>query len=83
MLLHYMQALKLPKGVVKQLDKIRRGFFGKENATCKHINCLVTWENVCSLKDNGGLGVIDLRCQKTAELRHTSMDCGPPWLQDY
>lgn len=32
----------------------------KGNYECKVINYLVNWERVCTLKVNGGLGIIDL-----------------------
>lgn len=46
--LHYMQAMKLPKGVINHIDKARRSFLWKGNEACKGINCLVNWETVCT-----------------------------------
>lgn len=66
--LHYMQAFKLPVGVTKHIDNMRRSFLWKGNDTCKGINCLVNWERVCALKLNGGLGIINLTCQNDALL---------------
>lgn len=53
MSLHYMQALRIPKGVIKHIDKMRRDFLWKGNSECKSINCLANWEIVCALKSNG------------------------------
>lgn len=39
--MHFMQALKVPVGVIKHIDKMRRKFLWKGNDTCKGINCLV------------------------------------------
>lgn len=66
--LHYMQAIRLPKGVIRQIDKLRRRFLWKGNETCKGINCLVNWKRVCALKSNGGMRIINLRVQNEALL---------------
>lgn len=61
--LHHMQTIRLPKGVVQQIDRLRRKFLWKGNKTCRGIICLVNWERVCALKSNGGMGVINLSVQ--------------------
>jgi hypothetical protein len=66
--LHFMQAIKLPIGVIRHIDQMRRNFLWKGNEVCKGINCLVNWETVCTLKENGGLGIIDLAVQNDALL---------------
>lgn len=66
--LHYMQAFRLPVGVIKHIDRMRKSFLWKGNNTCKGINCLVNWEKVCALKVIGDLGIIDMRCQNDALL---------------
>lgn len=66
--LHYMQAFKVIVGIIRHIDKMRRNFMWKGNDICKGINCLVNWERVCSMKINGGLGIIDLQCQNDALL---------------
>lgn len=66
--LHYMQAIHVPKGVIKHIDKARRSFLWKGNENCKGINCLVGWEKVCALKSNGGMGILDLDTQNQALL---------------
>lgn len=64
--LHFMQALKIPKWVFQRIDRIRRNFLWKGTQPCKPINCLVNWELTCALKEEGGLGIIDLQTQNEA-----------------
>lgn len=40
----------------------------KGNEVSNSINCLVNWERVCSLKENAGLGIMDLDYQNQALL---------------
>lgn len=41
MSLHFMQATKIPVGVMKLIDKMRRFFLWKDKNSYKRINCLV------------------------------------------
>lgn len=66
--LHFMQALRMPKGVVKHIDKMRKSFLWRGTETCKGINCLVNWEMTCALKCNGGMGIMDLDQQNATLL---------------
>lgn len=66
--LHYMQALKIPKGIVRHIDRMRRSFLWKGKDTCRGINCLANWELVCARKENGDMGIIDLEIQNNALL---------------
>lgn len=66
--LHYMQAFRTPVGVIKHIDRMRRGVLWKGNEACKGINCLVNWDRVCALQMNGDLGIVDLTCQNNALL---------------
>lgn len=50
--IHYMQAFKIPVGVIKHIDQMRRQFIWKKNDMCEGINCLINWEMVCALKIN-------------------------------
>lgn len=58
--LHYMQAIKIPKGVIKHIDRARRQFLWRGNQICRGINCLLAWDRVCALRRNGGMGILDL-----------------------
>lgn len=66
--LHYMQVIKIPKGVIKHIDRARRQFLWKGNQICRGIICLVDWKTVCGLKENGGLGILELTIQNNALL---------------
>lgn len=44
--LHYMQVMRLPKWVVKEIDQLRRAFLWKGNESCNGINCLVQNEEL-------------------------------------
>ncbi|XP_078174446.1 uncharacterized protein LOC144568092 [Carex rostrata] len=66
--LHYIQAMKLPKCVINQIDRAHRSFLWKGNDTCKGINYLVNWPSVCALKKNGGMGILDLEVENDALL---------------
>ena len=66
--LHYAQAFRIPKWVIKHIDQQRRNFLWKGNDRCKPINCLVNWERTCALKQEGGLGIIDIADQNAALL---------------
>ena len=66
--LHFAQALRIPKGVIKHIDQMRRSFLWKGNKTCRGINCLVNWEKVCMLRQNGGMGIINIQIQNEALL---------------
>ncbi|GKV49125.1 hypothetical protein SLEP1_g55890 [Rubroshorea leprosula] len=58
--LFLMSMFLIPKGVVKKLDSIRRAFLWGGNDEKRVINW-VGWENVCKSKEEGGLGVKNLR----------------------
>jgi hypothetical protein len=67
---------KLPSGVIKQLDRIRRNFLWTGlDASLKDRN-VVAWATVCRPTLFGGLGVIDLRLSGIA-LRARCL-----WLQN-
>lgn len=40
-LLHFMQAMRMPKGVIRHIDRMQRKFLWKGMEICKGINCLV------------------------------------------
>jgi hypothetical protein len=52
----YMCSLKIPPQVIKQIDIYRRG------------KCIVAWEAATKPKDQGGLGIIDIKSQNNALL---------------
>ncbi|GKU86994.1 hypothetical protein SLEP1_g1457 [Rubroshorea leprosula] len=50
----------LPRGLILSLDKIRRNFLWGGGESKRKINW-VSWDKVCKSKNEGGLGVKDLR----------------------
>lgn len=65
---YYLCSLKLPPTVISQLDKYRKHFLWDMGDLNNRGGCLVAWEEVCKSKEQGGLGVIDLKSQNTALL---------------
>ncbi|KAJ3708782.1 hypothetical protein LUZ61_012487 [Rhynchospora tenuis] len=62
----FMSAFKLPKWVVKAIDKARRAFiWGRSGSTSLN---LLAWDRVCLPKPFGGLGVPDLQLMNVALL---------------
>jgi len=55
-----MQGFRSTKWVVKHIERFRRSFLWKGSDKCTGGSCLVSWDKVCCLKQNGGLGVKDL-----------------------
>ncbi|XP_078150757.1 uncharacterized protein LOC144546100 [Carex rostrata] len=65
---HFMSVLKLPEWVILKIDKIRRNFLWHGVTDQKKGFNLVDWEVVCTPKQLGGLGVLDLRAFNKAML---------------
>ncbi|WMV13963.1 hypothetical protein MTR67_007348 [Solanum verrucosum] len=57
--------LVLFEGVIKRLDRIRRNFLWQGNKEKKSFH-LVKWEEVMTSKENGGLGIKNLKLQSKA-----------------
>ena len=58
--LFYLSVFKAPKSIYKSIISIQRRFLwgrGKENRPI----VWVSWEDVCKPKEEGGLGIIDIR----------------------
>jgi hypothetical protein len=62
---HLMSLDPLP-WVLKAIDKIRRAFLWKGTDTVQGGHCLVNWKAICHPKENGGLGVLNLKFMSTA-----------------
>lgn len=58
---------KLPKGVKERLDYFRRRFLWQEDQGIRKYH-LVNWPLVCSPRDQGGLGILDLEIMNCAML---------------
>jgi hypothetical protein len=63
-----MGALQLPPGVLDALNSRRRAFLWTGSDKAAGANCLIAWEKVCTLKDDGGLGVRNLAAQNACLL---------------
>ncbi len=64
----FFSTFRIPVWVSKAIDKIRRGFFWKGKVLDDGFNCLVNWEQVCRPRDNGGLGINNLKVMNSGLL---------------
>jgi hypothetical protein len=64
----YLCTLKIPISVIEQIDKYKKHFLWDKGDINQRGGCLVSWKKACLSKDQGGLGIIDLRTQNTALL---------------
>lgn len=65
--LYYMSLFVMPKGVSNQLNRIFRQFFWNEKDIKRRIHT-VRWEQFCTDKGKGGLGLKDLQAMNQALL---------------
>jgi hypothetical protein len=64
----YLCTLKVPASVIHQLDKyIKHCLWDRGDINIKG-GCLVAWKKACLPKEQGGLGIINLRIHNTALL---------------
>jgi len=79
-----MCTIKLPKGVIDNIDRTRKQCLWRGNDTEKKGGNLVAWPTVMKPKEKGGLGVINLRLQNDALLlKHLSnfnKQAESPWV---
>lgn len=54
-----MRTLKLPKGVLKELDHLSKQLFRSDDKTKRKLHS-ITLDSICKKKDVGGLGVKNL-----------------------
>lgn len=64
----YMCTLPVPVSIIEQIDKYRMHYLWDNGDIDKRGGCLVAWKEVTRPKDQGGLGIIDLRAHNTALL---------------
>ena len=67
LLVYYMSSFQIPKIVKLVLDRILRRFLWGGSSYKRKLHW-VDWESVCNLKENGGLGIVDLRLKNRALL---------------
>jgi hypothetical protein len=64
--IYLLIAIKIPKWVIKSIDKIRRGFLWKGRKEVNGGSCIVPWEIVTRPLSLGGLGVPNLQLKSWA-----------------
>jgi hypothetical protein len=64
----YMCSLKIPPQIIKQIDVYRKHCLWIKGDITRKGTCLVAWETACKPKDQGGLGIIDIKSQNNALL---------------
>ena len=63
----YMSLFQIPKTVKLVLDRILRRFLWGGSSNKRKVHW-VDWNSVCNLKENGGLGIVDLKLRNRALL---------------
>lgn len=66
--MYYMCSLQLPVIVIKAIDTARKNCLWRGNNPGSTRKSLASWEKVCTPKEKGGLGVVNLRIQNVAML---------------
>lgn len=54
---YYMQAISFPKSILNKLDSITSGFFWGSSEQSRKISW-ISWKNICTPKELGGLGLV-------------------------
>jgi hypothetical protein len=79
-----LTVLPLPKGILKAMTKLERAFVWAASDKVSGGKCKVKWEVVCSPKNMGGLGILDLeKFGKALRVRwpwHEWTDPGRAWV---
>lgn len=83
--IHQLLVFVPPKKIIKQLEKIRRGFLWEARAAANEGNCHVNWRRVCRALSLGSLGVQDIeRAGLALRLRcqwFSRTDAGRAWAR--
>jgi hypothetical protein len=66
--MYAMCSLKIPITIFIHFEKSGRQFLWADREDKIQGKCLASWEMICRPKDQGGLGVLDLRIQNKALL---------------
>lgn len=64
----YLCTLKFPAWFIKQIDSYKKHCLWDKGDINRKGGCLVAWENACKSKEQGGLGIIDIKTQNTSLL---------------
>jgi len=77
--------IKLPRGVIENIDRIQKQCLWKGNTEKRRGGNLVAWETVQKPKKQGGLGIVNIRLQNDALLlKHLHKfynQADIPWVQ--
>ena len=80
-----MCTIKLPRGVIENIDRIRKQCLWRGNTENRRGGNLVAWETVQKPQKQGGLGIINLKLQNNAlllkHLHKFSNQADIPWVQ--
>jgi hypothetical protein len=81
--LHFLLSLKLPPGLILQLDRILRQCLWRDKDQPKPS--LAAWDMVCKPKENGGLGIVNFKKKNDSLLmKHLHKfynKADTPWVQ--
>ena len=56
-----LTVLRVPKKILKEIDKCRRRFLWCQDDEISGASCKVNWPAVCAPTEQGGLGIPDLQ----------------------
>lgn len=62
----YLCSISLPDSIIKQIDKFRKHYLWRGGDLNSKKPSKAAWEIVCKPKNEGGLGVLDLKKQNEA-----------------
>ncbi|KAJ3673051.1 hypothetical protein LUZ60_006425 [Juncus effusus] len=58
---YYMSCFKLPAWLITKIEQIQRKFLWMGDKEYSGGHCLVSWERICTPKENGGWGVKNIK----------------------
>lgn len=84
--MYWLSTIKFPKSVIKQIDGFRKNCLWNRHDIHRQGKCLVAWTVACPCKEEGGLGILNLRAQNKALLLKFAADkfynkADTPWVQ--
>lgn len=81
----FMSTLVLPAGIVEQINKYLKHCFWRKYVMEDKGTTLISWDKVCILKEQGGLGVLDIatrnKCLLMKHLHKSLHHENLPWVK--